>query len=131
MYSEEEIGKLLEEVAHYDLSYPPELKELTLSDLATVCNGWGPDSWSENARKVVTILAGPYAVIHIPHDVRYEYKIGTREEADREFYDNGLKVWRARWESLWTFRWQALKERVALYVVYRLLKRFSNKNWED
>lgn len=130
MYSEEEIGKLLEEVAHYDLSYPPELKELTLSELAEVCTGWGPDSWNTSLRKILTILAGPYAVLHVPHDVRYQFKLGSREEADREFYENGLKIWRARWSSLWVIRWQALKERVALYAAYQLLKRFSTNAWE-
>lgn len=130
MFSVEDIAKFREIIALYELNYPEVMDHMSDYEIATIANGIGPDSWPQGLRKITTQLFGPYAVIHIPHDIRYEQHIGTREEADREFYDNALKIWRFRW-GIW--RWvklSAWRERLKLYAVYRLLVRFAKKAWE-
>ena len=131
MFSVEDIAKFREIIHLCDLSYPEVMDHLTDYEIAAIANGIGPDSWPQALRKIATQLFGPYAVIHIPHDIRYEQHIGTRAEADREFLDNGLKVWKARWGRLGWVKIDALQERIGLFVAYRLLVRFAKKAWED
>jgi hypothetical protein len=131
MFTAEDIAKFREIIKLYNLSYPDAMNHMNDYEIAAIANGIGPDAWPVALRKLATQLFGPYAVIHVPHDIRYEQHIGTREEADRELYDNSLKIWRKRW-GIW--RWvqlAALRERLELYLVYRLLVRFAKKAWES
>lgn len=131
MWTEEDIKRFLELIEFYQLEYPVEMNQMSLFELRSICNGIGPDSWPDELRKLATQLFGPYAVIHVPHDVRYDRRIGTRAEADREFYDNAIKIWIQRWGVLRWVTIAALRERVKLYAAYRLLVRFAKKAWED
>lgn len=131
MFSVEDIAKFREIIHLCDLSYPEVMDHLTDYEIAAIANGIGPDSWPQALRKIATQLFGPYAAIHVPHDIRYEQHIGSREEADREFYDNAIKIWQARW-GVWRWvRLAALRERVELFLAYRLLVRFAKKAWES
>lgn len=131
MYTEEDIKRFLELIEFYQLEYPVEMNQMSIFELTKICNGIGPDSWPNALRKLATQLFGPYAVIHVPHDVRYDRRIGTRAEADQEFYVNAIKIWIQRWGVLRWVTIAAMRERVKLYVAYRLLVRFAKKAWED
>lgn len=131
MWTEEDIKRFLELIEFYKLDYPVAMNQMSIYELTKICNGIGPDAWPKALRKLATQLFGPYAVIHVPHDVRYDRHIGTRSEADREFYDNAIKIWIQRWGVLRWVTIAALRERVKLYAAYRLLVRFAKKAWED
>ena len=130
MFTLDNIARFREEIKFYKLSAPVELLNLTDAELLAICNGWGPDSWPRQLRKALTKLAGAYAVLHVPHDVRYEFKLGGREVADREFYDNALRIWRVRWGWQRWIRPAAIAERAKLYLCYRALAAFSREAWE-
>ena len=131
MWTEEDIKRFLELIEFYQLEYPVEMNQMSIFELRSICNGIGPDNWPDELRKISTMLFGPYAVLHVPHDVRFEKKIGTREQADREFYDNGIRIWKIRWGAWRYFSWQAIKEWLTLRAAYKLLSQFSKKAWES
>ena len=131
MFTVSDIRRFRGLIKAFGLAYPKVMDELTDEDLRAVCNGIGPDHWPEELRALSTTLFGPYAVCHVPHDVRYDRKVGTREQADREFYDNSLLIWKFRWGWQRFIAPTAIKERIALWLAYRLLVRFAKKAWED
>jgi hypothetical protein len=131
IFSDVDIRNFREEIARYKLSAPFKLGKMTNFELLKVCNGWGPDSWPEKLRAALTRLSGVYAVIHVPHDVRYEFHLGSREEADAEFWQNGKKIWLARWGWHALYRKQAWIEFLALRAAYNALRLFSKSAWED
>lgn len=131
MYTEEDIARFRQEIAAFGLHAPFALTQLSDFELTHICNGWGPDSWPERARAFLTKLAGRYAVLHVPHDVRYELKVGTRKEADQEFWINGKKLWVAHWGWKAIFHKQAWIELIALRGAYNVLRAFSKSAWED
>ena len=131
IFNAEDIARFRELIQLYNLNYPAVMDKMSDFEIAAIANGIGPESWPKALRKLATQLFGPYAVIHVPHDIRYEQHIGTRQEADREFYDNAIKIWNARWGLPGWFSKSALMERIKLYFAYRLLVRFAKKAWED
>jgi hypothetical protein len=131
IFNAEDIARFRELIKMYELRYPEVMDKMSDFEIAAIANGIGPDSWPKALRKLATQLFGPYAVIHVPHDIRYEQHIGTRQEADKEFYSNAIKIWNARWGLPGWFQKVALIERVNLYLAYRLLVRFAKKAWED
>lgn len=131
MFNAEDVAAFREEIKQYGLDYPEAMDRMSDFEIAAIINGIGPDSWPTALRKLATQLFGPYAVIHVPHDIRYEQHIGTRQEADKEFYSNAIKIWNARWGLPGWFQKSALVERINLYLAYRLLVRFAKKAWED
>ena len=131
MFTEEDIARFRQQIADYNLQAPYVLGQLSDFELTKICNGWGPDSWPEIIRKALTALAGEYAVIHVPHDVRYEFHVGTQKSADCEFWTNGKKIWRKRWGWRGYFYKQAWIELIALRAAYRALCAFGSKAWEE
>lgn len=131
MFTEEDIARFRQQIADYNLQAPYVLGQLSDFELTKICNGWGPDSWPEKLRAALTQIAGVYAVIHVPHDVRYEFHLGSREEADAEFWQNGKKIWLARWGWRALYRKQAWVEFLALRAAYNALRLFSKSAWED
>lgn len=125
----EEIKQLRDEIHFYQLQAPYKLQAMTDEDLQRVCNGMGPSRYPKWVRKALNALAGCYAVISMPHDIRYEYHIGTQEAADIEFYLNGLKIHKYRWG--WR-RWispAAWKEKALIKAAYLALYNFGDAAW--
>lgn len=131
MFTAEDVAAFREEIKQYGLDYPEVMDRMSDFEIAAIINGIGPEAWPKALRTLATQLFGPYAVIHVPHDIRYEQHIGTREEADREFYDNAVKIWKTRWGIFGWVNRRALRERLGIFASYRLLVRFAKKAWED
>lgn len=130
LYTEEDIARFRAEIEFYGLSAPAVLAQLSDFELTRICNGWGPDDCPRNIRRILTAIAGCYAVLAVPHDVRFKFKIGTRQAADLEFYQNGIKIWKKRWGWKRFIKFEALKEFIRLRGVYRALQLFSKNAWE-
>ncbi len=130
MYTEEEIRRFLAEIEFYELNTPVILKQLSLFELTKICNGWGSDSWPRPLRKALSRIAGAYDVLAIPHDVRFEFKEGSAELADAEFYWNGKKIWRKRWKFSRFWNPYAWYEFWKLRAAYKALTIFSRIAWE-
>lgn len=131
MFELAEIARFRREFAFYDLDGPDVLQSLTDEELQAVANGVGPDRYPASVRKALNALAGCYTVISVPHDVRYEFHVGTQAEADSEFYCNALKIHAYRWG--WR-RWisvPAWKERVLIWAAYKALQQFGDEAWEE
>ncbi len=61
------------------------------SRLASICNGFGPDRWSEKAREVMTWIWRNFQEAAMIHDWEYEHSDGLEascNEADERFYTN-------------------------------------------
>ena len=88
MYSSIEAAAFQRDAAKFKLKYPAIFVEMTAGELAAIANGYGPENWDEEVRKVLNWIFRKYPVPAAIHDVRYEFSDGrelTRKAADAEF----------------------------------------------
>ena len=105
MYSNEEIKEFQRIAAELKLKYPACFTEMSAGELVNIINGYGPDSWSEELRKVLTWIFRKYPLPQAIHDLRYEFSDGrelTRKAADAEFAANLRLVWLHNY-GVWRF----------------------------
>ena len=96
MYTAMEAAAFQHQAAELKLKYPAVFVEMPPEELANIANGYGPEAWGEELRKVLTWIFRKYPVPAAIHDVRYEFSDGrafTRKAADAEFSANLRLVW--------------------------------------
>ncbi len=96
MYTAMEAAAFQHQAAELKLKYPAIFVEMPPEELANIANGYGPEAWGEELRKVLTWIFRKYPVPAAIHDVRYEFSDGralTRKAADAEFSANLRLVW--------------------------------------
>lgn len=125
MYSITEIKEILANAQEQELEAPDDFWASDLTELQTILNGYGPDSWCEEAREKLTWIYRYYQESAGIHDVRYEYSTGNTEDqvvADEEFLANLRKQWAYR------YGWSRWGNPVAIwgYVKIRLAYRAVN-----
>ena len=134
MYKNCEMKRIKEEAAALQLKYPAEFADMPCSTLAGIANGYGPERWPENLRKLVTWIFRHYPAPAAIHDVPYEFSDGselTRKAADAEFAANLKIVWKYYYGR---FRWVNI---IALYGFFKIFsaaamtRRFGRSAWLD
>lgn len=103
MYSVKEINDIRNAARALHMSARPEFYNLAGCELTKICNGYGPDAWSEKRRKVMTWIYRNYAAGAAIHDVDFEFSDGTMksfDEANDRFIENNKKEMRQRY-PLW------------------------------
>lgn len=122
IYTLGEICAILEKVKKYKLFGREITKKYLIAELKEICNGAGPDSWSELSREIVTQLMELFEPVVMIHDIRFQNSDGTKEtfnEVASEWVKNCRRVFDAEY-PLWT--WKMLNpayraERAAWWVV--------------
>ena len=97
-----EVKKLLKLVETYNLDGREILKKYTMTKLASIYNGIGPDAFPDWLRDVITELHPSLAVVAFIHDVEWHESDGSEKkfaESNNRFKTNGYKV--ARTEYGW------------------------------
>lgn len=113
-YTAKEINELRSAAQFYKLDAPTEFWRRVASELKYVCNGAGPDRWSELKRRALTDALKMYEPAFAIHDVEYEYRLGTQRKSDRRLKKNMIKIWRKNF-GLW--RWFSRAGRIERLVV--------------
>lgn len=130
MYTERDIIRLQNSARHYKLDAGAKFWAASYSELCSVCNGIGAESWSIEKRKALTKALSRYEVAAAIHDCRYKYHTCTKAEADKEFLDNMYKIWRKE------FGWRAyltiggLLERRIIRTCYYAVVFGGSEAWE-
>ena len=113
-YTSKQINELRASAQHFKLDAPEEFWETPASVLNKVCNGAGPDRWTELKRKALTSALKLYEPAFAIHDVEYEYQLGTQKKADKRMKKNMVKIWR---KSFGIWRWFSKAGRIERLVV--------------
>lgn len=74
---------------------PPMWRFLSLADLRAICNGIGPDKFPGLVHEIADNLLDIALIPSGPHDVGYEFALGTREDwhqRNEEFIHNVKRV---------------------------------------
>lgn len=93
-YTTKEINQLRTAAQHYKLDAPRKFWTTVADELKYVCNGAGPDRWSEIKRRALTAALKPYESAFAIHDVEYEYRIGTQRISDKRLRKNMIRIWK-------------------------------------
>lgn len=101
-YSALEINRLRSAAQFYNLDAPVVFWTLVADELKYICNGAGPDRWSEIKRRALTSALKIYEPAFAIHDVEYEYRIGTQKKSDKRLKRNMVKIWRKNF-GFWRF----------------------------
>ena len=132
MYTIDQINSIRHRARALKLGTPWEFHALAAAALTKICNGYGPDKWSDAGRKVLTVIYRKYPCSAAIHDVRYHYSDGTqagRQIADDEFGANLELEWAAVYG--WS-RWinpVALYARVKIRAAYVFVKSMGADAW--
>ena len=105
MYTTMETASFQRQAMELKLKYPAVFVEMTPEKLADIANGYGPEAWGKELRKIVSWVFRKYPIPAAIHDVRYEFSDGrelTRKAADAEFSANLRLVWLHNYGS---WRW--------------------------
>lgn len=119
MASLKEIKDLIEVCEKYELEGREILKKYTNTELASIYNGIGPESFPLWLRSVLDALHPSLAPVAFIHDVEWENSDGTEESfaaSNERFKENGYKVAKA------LFAWW----RPRRYLVMNDARRFGN-----
>ena len=134
MYSNEEIKEFQHSAVELGLKYPACFTTMSPEELADIANGYGPDRWSEELRKIFTWIFRKYPLPAAIHDVRYEFSDGrelTRKAADAEFAANLRLNWQ-QYYGFWRFvnpaAWYALWK---ITLAAELTARFGRNAWRN
>lgn len=101
MYKISEIDRLKRIVEYYGLEVPSGFYALSLRKLQKICNGCGPEVWSEDKRKALTGAFAEYECCILVHDVCQALHMPQRL-ADKLLWINLLKIWE---DTFGVFRW--------------------------
>ena len=102
----EEIAELRALCDYYDLEGRQILARYLNSELLSVYNGAGPDSWHDWSRKTLTAVMRLYQPVVLIHDVQFHESDGTLGTFDKVVADwkrNTRKIFDAEY-PLWTWR---------------------------
>lgn len=131
-YTAREINNLRTAAQYYTLDAPAEFWQKVADELKYVCNGAGPDRWSEVKRRALTGALKQYEAAFAIHDVEYEYRIGSQRKSDKRLRKNMLKIWRKnfgfwRWFSIgaWIERFKVIP------FVFIAVTVGGGQAWED
>lgn len=131
-YTAKEINRIRTSCQHYKLDAPMEFWTTVADELRYVCNGAGPDRWSEVKRRALTQALRPYEPAFAIHDVEYEYHIGTQRTSDKRLRKNMLRIWKKnfgfwRWFSVgaWIERFKVIP------FVFLAVTVGGGQAWED
>ena len=117
MYTSSEIAYFQRKATEMKLKYPACFASMSAAELAGIVNGYGPDAWGEDLRRLLTWIFRKYPIPAAIHDVRYEFSDGrelTRKAADAEFSANLRLVWLHNYGS---WRWI---NPVAWYALWKI-----------
>lgn len=131
-YTAKQINEIRTSCQHYNLDAPIEFWTKTADELKYVCNGAGPDRWSEVKRRALTGALKQYEPAFAIHDVEYEYHIGTQRKSDKRLKRNMLKIWRKNfgiWR--WFSRAGRIERLVIIPTVYAAVAIGGGQAWED
>lgn len=132
IYTEKDIIHLRASARHYKLTAPDEFWSKSTFVLCDVCNGAGPERWSEDKRKALTEALSIYETAFAIHDVDYRYHVTTQKAADKRLYKNMIKIWRKNF-GIW--RWLSKAGRIERLVVipaiYAAVILGGNQAWEE
>ena len=131
-YSAKQINQLRTAAQHYKLTAPFTFWTKTADELKFVCNGAGPDRWSELKRRALTCALKPYEPAFAIHDVEYEYRIGSQKISDRRLKKNMVRIWRKNfgfWR--WFSRAGRIERLVVIPTVYAAVAIGGGQAWED
>lgn len=106
IYTLAEICEILSKIEKYKLSGREVVKQYRPIDLQQICNGAGPDSWSELSREIVTKLMELFESVIMIHDVRFQNSDGTKktfQKVTKEWIKNCRRVFNKEY-PLWTWR---------------------------
>ena len=113
-----ELAFLRFECGRYNLDGREILDRYTDTELSTIYNGAGPDSWKPIARDILTDLMKLFKPEILLHDVQFEESDGTRETFDRVtdlWKRNCRKIFDSEY-PLWT--WRQLSRRYRIERAY-------------
>ncbi len=125
--AEIEVARRIALEAH--LSFPKEFLAFPAEKLATVCNGGGAENQPEKARKILTWIYRNYAVAAMIHDLRYALCVGSRAEADAEFHDNMLILWRRLYRILRRLNPVARWAKFKIDAAFAAVREFGESAW--
>jgi len=106
IYTLAEICDILERIEKYGLFGREITKPYLIAELKKICNGAGPDSWSDLSREIVTKLMSLFEPAVMIHDVRFQNSDGTKktfEEVSEEWVKNCRLIFDAEY-PIWTWR---------------------------
>ena len=95
MISLDEARKLARQAEDMQFDLPPNFDSLTLSQMAAVANGIGPEAFPEPLRKAIDARHPVLKPVAFIHDIEWDGNDGTREsflESNRRFLSNGVKA---------------------------------------
>lgn len=113
MYKISEIDRIKRIVEYYDLEVPSGFYALSLRKLQKICNGCGPEVWSEVKRKALTAALKRYEAAFLVHDVCYEI-MEDRAEADAMLKRNMVKILKRDFGFFW---WLSRRGRAERFVI--------------
>lgn len=119
MSSLKEIKRLKELAERLQLENREIIGKYTMTQLASIYNGIGPDSFPEWLRSIISVLHPSLAVVAFIHDIEWHESDLSREkfaESNARFKRNGYKVAEAE------FAWYNPRR----YVVMNQARRFGN-----
>ena len=134
MYNAQQAAAMQQEAVKLNLKYPAIFLTMKPSVLAGIANGYGPDRWPRNMRKVLSWFFRHYPVPAAIHDVRYEYSDGhdlSRRAADAEFAANLLLVWQQRYGIWRFFFFIAWYDRLKIALAIRMTGEFGCAAWRE
>ena len=115
---ETELSLLRYECKRYALEGREILDNYTNSEISSIYNGAGPDSWQPIARQILTELMKLFKPEILLHDVQFEESDGTRET-----FDHVTDLWKRNCRKifdmefpLWT--WKILKRSYRIERAY-------------
>ena len=134
MYSDHEISSMQKLAQTLPLKYPAGFINAAPDALRSILNGYGPDYWPEDLRKIVNWIFRHYPTAAAIHDWRYEFSDGresARVAADAEFAANLILLWQNRYGWTRYFRPMAWFDYCKLRTAAILVRRFGCRAWQN
>lgn len=132
-YTAEEIEAMREESRAAKCTAPALWWNTPAANLRSVCNGVGAEDSAKWIRDELTWLYRRMSAAAAIHDTRYEESDGTadnRSDADRELYDNAIRLLNRRY-GVWRWLRPAYRhDRRMAYAAYVALVICGDAAWQ-
>jgi hypothetical protein len=112
-YTVQKINALRRQVEALGLEVPEGYWRISLTQLQRICNGCGPERWSDIKRKALTIALARYEAAFFVHDICYEF-MKDRDEADQMLLRNMKHIFRRDFGTFWWLKKTAWIERFTI-----------------
>lgn len=112
-YTIQKVNALKRQVEALGLEVPDGYWRISLTQLQRICNGCGPERWSELMRKISTAALSRYEAAFFVHDVCYEL-MKDRNEADKMLLRNMKHIFRRDFGTFWWLKKTAWIERFTI-----------------